>query len=221
MHSIGVKYPLAIELRSSNSTRILLYTNLKNMRSCLVYMWKFIFLHRLLNHSSVCDFPWQGAVRKTTQWQDALIQKMLVADGNKNAAEICKEMAFEHKLIMVRDIIKCLNAVGFCIQIPARKPLIQAKNGKIRLKFTREHKTWAPEIRRRSFEKMNLNSICLEVMVNVIFIVQTALKWIIGTNVQQYSSETNHKWSGAHSIIMVASSTYTPVSWLKMFINSL
>ena len=91
----------------------------------------------------VRDLPRSGAPRKTTQRQNVLIRRKSVADPNKNAVQICKEMATEHGLTVNKDTIRRrLDATRLCARVSSKKHLIRAKNRKIRWKFAKEHETW-------------------------------------------------------------------------------
>ncbi|KMQ82292.1 paired box protein and transposase domain containing protein, partial [Lasius niger] len=52
-------------------------------------------------------------------------------------------MASEYGLTVSKDTIgRRLDAAGLCARVPVKKPLIRAKNRKIRLTFAKEHESW-------------------------------------------------------------------------------
>ncbi|KAF2366704.1 Transposase Tc1-like [Trinorchestia longiramus] len=83
-------------------------------------------------------------MRKSTQQQDACIRRKSVTEPNKNAVQMCKEMATEHRSAMSKEKIKRhLGATALFARVLTKKPFIQEKNRKIRLKFAKEHESWS------------------------------------------------------------------------------
>lgn len=170
------------------------------------------------NGKSVHDFPRLGASEKTTQRQDTLIWRKSVADPNKNAAEIYKEMTTKHGHTLSKGIKKFhLHAVDYVHGFLQKNLSSGQIIGKSDWNSLTSTKCGQLKIRRRSLSTINQNSICLEMMVDVIFVFQKHQN----KPLVSISYSEAQKRFGKFSITMVSPLWYTSMQlWIKMLIKT-
>lgn len=89
------------------------------------------------------DIPRSGRPKKTTNRIDRTIVRKSVADPRKTAVDIAQEINVEHDISISRSTVtRRLSDAGLNGRVAVKKPLISAKNRRLRLEFARAHQHW-------------------------------------------------------------------------------
>ena len=92
---------------------------------------------------SVENKPRSGRPKKTTSKEDRLIKKLSTSDVRKSAVQIKNELQENYDLaIHVSTVKRRLKEFGLHGRRPTKKPLISAKNRKLRLAFAKKFRSW-------------------------------------------------------------------------------
>lgn len=84
-----------------------------------------------------------GRPRKTTIREDKLIRRQSVADPQKSATAIAKDLHENYGVnVHVSTIKRRLKEQGLMARRPSKKPLISKKNRKARITFAKAHQNW-------------------------------------------------------------------------------
>jgi len=86
---------------------------------------------KLKDGKDVKDLPRSGAPRKTTPREEKLIRRKSVGNPNKDAVQICSEMATECGLkVSVDTIRRRLDEIGLFARVPAGSHSFEQRIGR-------------------------------------------------------------------------------------------
>lgn len=84
-----------------------------------------------------------GRPRKTTIREDKLIKRQSVADPQKSATAIAKDLDENYGInVHISTIKRRLKEQGLIARRPSKKPLISKRNRKARIMFAKTHQNW-------------------------------------------------------------------------------
>ena len=105
----------------------------------LVSIWNKVFNKR----KTIENMSRSGRPKKTTLTIDRIIKRLSASDVRKSAVAIKNELKENYDSdIHVSTVKRLLISYGLHGRRPTKKPLISAKNKKLRIAFAKRHKLW-------------------------------------------------------------------------------